>query len=394
MLSCLLSLLLYAGLVSAYYYGLRNDLEAPAIYWVSGIVGFLTTLALGALRNGWMTGKDAACVRNLDWSMMPRDGQRVAIAGRLEALGDTIIAPLSGRTCLIYEYELSRYSTSTNTSGETESQNLIDFAGIGMAPCIVRGDARSVELHGFPTMTNIETESYGDTLEDMARARRYLLATSWKDCSGKKIFAGAGHMLRSLFESEGSSRHDWRMVNENNCAWLDPAKLPDDGRPIEPSPSRLERAAQADLEEDDDDLEDDLDEEETSHDEERTEDSELNEDGEPLILSDLYLPFMEEKRIEAGEEVVAIGHFDSLAFSLKAKVSSTGDTLKIYRDTRENVVEKLNSESRGYFKGAILTLILVHAVLALGMWIYRQNKKQEGAAWLEAASTFQDMWQS
>jgi hypothetical protein len=372
MLSCLISLLCYAASVAVYYFSLRDTIPAYELKWVSGIFGFLTLVCLGAIRNGWLAWTDASCVSNSDWSIMPRDGQRAAISGRIEPLGDSILAPLSGRACVIYEYEISRRDYRQNSEGETESHDVVDFAGIGMVPCLVRGDTRAVELHGFPTMTNIETEFLGDSLLDAHRARRYLLTTTWNDCSGLKRFTGAGDMLRSLLDDERSIRRDWRMIKESECAWLDPQQLPDDGRSIDPALSRAERNLDSSLEDDEDDL---LDDESIDADFEVEDENHSTSDHDmPQLLTELYNPDLEEKRIEAGEEVVVIGHFDSSAFCLKAKLSSTGDSLKIFRDSRDAVAKSLGSEARGLILGGLIGLIALHAVLALGLWIYLQNK--------------------
>src|SRR6187549_1957377 len=107
-IGCLINLALYGALVAGYYRWLEPTVESPAIWITSCIFGFLTLLALGALYNSWNTLKDRRALQNARDGLSPQHGEWTAVAGRIEPLGESLVAPFSHADCVLCEYEISR----------------------------------------------------------------------------------------------------------------------------------------------------------------------------------------------------------------------------------------------------------------------------------------------
>src|SRR4051794_33281395 len=68
------------------------------------------------------------------------DGRLVALTGTMEALGEPLVAPFSGQTCLAYNYEVQhRNSLDEHPSGE-----VMDRKGFALAPCAIRTGGRLI----------------------------------------------------------------------------------------------------------------------------------------------------------------------------------------------------------------------------------------------------------
>lgn len=377
-ISCLISLILYAAFVYGYYQWLGQSFEGTELWVASFIVALIAAGGVGALCNSYLAWRDASVLSDAIVDMPRRDGKRTAAAGRLEPLGQPLTAPLSGKPCVLYEYEISREVTRTKQGGGSETSKSVDFAGIGKTECVIQSTSSRLRLMGFPDLEPIADENLQDQA-DVERARQYVQFTAWEDASGFGIFHGVKDMFSALTGSEESLRKDWRMISVKECAWLQATSQPAAATPPagtapvaaedvpahEPTPQSddWQRSQQDQLEDEHDADEEEFDDEDL-HDDEDEELQPAWHDGSG------YHPQLVEKRIEPGQQVVVIGRYDEVRQGL---VSGGTQTIKIYLEDLQSVARKLASAKWGYLLGGIITLVLVN----VGVWgaqqLYRNS---------------------
>jgi hypothetical protein len=248
---CYLSLALLTGLVLAEHHWLQRTIDPPVLWIASLILGGIAWLAVGSVWNGATLGGTLRALRLARDGALPRDGKLAAIRGELHPFGRPVTAPLSGERCVLYEYEVYR-NVTRREKNHTRTQKVVDFAGVGMAPCEVRSEHQAIALYGFPDIDGFPERNLPPELHrDLAQ--RHVQQTEWEDCSGLNLFRGFGAMLGALLTTGEEIRRDWRMVSASECHWLPPAE------------------------------------------------------GAPRHS---YLPLLMEKRISVGEPVIAVGVFD------------------------------------------------------------------------------------
>ena len=380
--SCLVSLALLAAFTFGYYQWLGQTFEGKELWIGSFVAGLIALFGLGAIYSSFLAWRDASVLSDAIVDMPRRDGKRTAAAGTLEPLGQPLIAPLSGKECVLYEYDIAREVTTTKKGGGTQTSRAVDFAGIGKTECVVRSTSSRLRLIGFPDLDSIAEEHF-EKDEDRDRAWQYVKFAPLEDASGFSVLHGARDMFRALTGSEDALRKDWRMIAVRNCPWLVPppktmtepvslaelsAAIQNEGR----SPARVGDESIA-MEQQQDLADDEFDAEDFSDDDFlEDEDDEEEEDEIRAYLFSLrnYRPTLSEKRLEPGKEVVVIGRYDEVRQGL---VGGTSQTLKIYADDLTTVAGRLSRAKWSYLFGGLITLLLVNGVVWGTQQVYRQS---------------------
>lgn len=369
-LGCFLSLLLFGAFVYGYYMWLGQTFDSSSreVWIASFVVGLIATGGIGALMNSYYAWRDGSVLSDALVDLPRRDGKRTAVAGTLEPLGEPLIAPLSGKPCVLYEYDIYRNVTRSKKRGGTETSKSVDFAGLGKTECLIRSTSTKLRLIGFPDLDPIADEHFSDQA-DVERARQYVQFTPWDDASGLGILQGAHGMWSALTGSEESLRKDWRMISVKECPWLgaapqQPAATAATAESYPDASVETSSAPAADDHETEQ-VDEDFDDEEHLDEDDDEDDLESTwQDGSG------YHPHLSEKRIEPGQQVVAIGRYDEVRQGL---VSGGTQTIKIYLDDVQSVARKLASAKWSYLFGGILTLMLVNAGVWGAQQIYRRS---------------------
>ena len=215
MKSFVLSLVIWAGLFGPFWYVAHERFFPPGDWIGALVVSLAITLGIGGLRRAWLGRRDAFLLSRPDGPL--RDGRRVAIAGTIEPVGEPLTAPLSGRACLAYDYEIGHMeSPPLQFIGKARNQSqmpreVIDLGGYGLAPSVIRSGVREVRLLAFPGLEGFPRSATKDLAID--RARSYVEATTFEKQS---LISGIGDMNRLVSDRSGSIRTDWRMTSHDD----------------------------------------------------------------------------------------------------------------------------------------------------------------------------------
>ena len=312
---CYLTLALLTGLILANHAWLKMYVDPPEVWIGASLLGFFSWLSLGSLWNAWsLTGLIRALANARD-GLLPADRQLAAIEGKLRPYADPIVAPFSDEPCVLYEYEISRRIRENK-----QTRDIVDFAGIGMAPCEVATDDHAVALLGYPDLEGFESRPAG--LGERARARKYVVTTEWEDASGLRAITGFGSMMQALTSTGESIRRDFRMIGPANCPWL-----PQPGEDVDETTRRS-------------------------------------------ASGESYAPLVKEKRLSPGQPVVAIGVYLAEVPALTTRPGTTFQRVQLRKGTIATALLQTQQSFRAYLIGGLISPLIIYAVAMGILWIY------------------------
>lgn len=306
---CYLTLALLTALILGAHSYLSQFFKPQEAWIGAAIWGCATWLCIGSFWNGLLLGSTLRALRNAREGVAPIDGEMSAVAGRLEPYKDPVIAPFSQQPCVIYEYEISR-----RISNQKQSQNQIDFSGMGMAACQVAGAEQTVALLGYPDLEAFPQKNCGPGSRE--RAQEYVRHTEWEDLTGLKILSGFNKYLRDLTSREETLRQDFRSISISKCPWF--------ARP-----------------------------------------EETEQDYQRRVNASNYHPRLSERVLTAGRPVVAIGIYDAAGEALLPQRGTNFRFLKILPGSLDEEYQRTRTARRQYFLGGLIGLIVINGVAAL-----------------------------
>src|SRR5688500_4901841 len=111
---CLLSLAFYAALVVGYHYWFTRDFEGYQTWIAAAVAAFVCFCCLGALQNARRGWRDLSLLSEARHGLPLSDGRRVAVCGEIHPVGEPLIAPFSGKKCVLCEYDFARLRPSSS----------------------------------------------------------------------------------------------------------------------------------------------------------------------------------------------------------------------------------------------------------------------------------------
>lgn len=318
---CYLSLAMLTGIVLGYHAWLLKYLDPPELWWASGVMGLLTWFCIGSIWNGLALGSTIRALANAQDGMAPHDGTLSAIEGHIHPYGEPTIAPLSDESCVIYEYEIKRTVTS-----DGKTREIVDFSGIGMAPCEIRSEHQTIALYGFPEIDEFPAESSG--LGWQARAKQLVRTTDWEDYSGLKVIRGFSALMGAITSNNEEIHKDFRMVGPGTCPWLESA------------------------------------------------------DDDPDVIAerrkrDDYQPRLSERRIRVGQKVLAIGKYNAATESFSTTTGTVFQRPRLLRGSLAEALPKARGSRRSYLIGGLLAFVIIHAIATGVLWIYFHSSETQ-----------------
>ena len=169
---CLCALLLWAALTAVYLLVLSRFVVGDDLV----VAPFLSLVGVWLGSAIWTCAAGTEESRSLRRALrgdLPRDGEPIAALGVIVPEDETLEAPLTGRTCVAYEYGVF---TMVRSGVDDELRRKYDYSGFRRVPFVLRTATGDVAVYGFGSLDHLrEDELSGD--EVAARARAWVART-------------------------------------------------------------------------------------------------------------------------------------------------------------------------------------------------------------------------
>ncbi|MEW6337039.1 MAG: hypothetical protein AB1625_06520 [Acidobacteriota bacterium] len=192
------------GEVAAHGHGEPPDWWFAACAVGVGVVSSaFATMGLGFLWGVMLKRKELGWVRRSLGGGMPRDGERGAAVGTIEATGEFVHAPISGSRCVAFKYEI--YHLPSGRSGS----RVLDYNGFSLAPSAISTVGGAVALLAYPEFDF--GEEYPDGEEAYRNAEEFIRATEFVDLGdGLDFRTNLAQVKELLADDDGAIRKNWR----------------------------------------------------------------------------------------------------------------------------------------------------------------------------------------
>jgi hypothetical protein len=217
---CLAYLVGWAVLTAICYRTLSGMQDQEARFILSPLAAGLLTLGLASFWGLLMgqAGKSKDMLRRASTGEPSRDGEPMIATGRVQPLGATLTAALSGTPCVGYWYRM--YYTREDVGQEQDK--VIVYWGYGAQPFALQSRAATVRVLAVPILETQKGEEYGP--DAVARARAWVEATRFEPVAPDPMAtlkAGFTMMREMLTDDDGVARRDWKREGDER----DPADL-------------------------------------------------------------------------------------------------------------------------------------------------------------------------
>jgi hypothetical protein len=151
--------------------------------------------------------KERVRLRRSGQGLRPRDGERGVVFGRIMREGPSLTAPVSGRECVLYRYQIAHTESRSSTRRDgpsPPSRTVVDAEGFALAPSVIQTATGLVKLRSF-----VKPEFKADrfTMSDVgARVDAYLAAATFR---GRGSLEDEHRALQAVLEDgDGAIRYD------------------------------------------------------------------------------------------------------------------------------------------------------------------------------------------
>jgi hypothetical protein len=312
---CFFSLALLTGFILLYRPWIAHTVDSPYDWAGAAALGIGAWLSFGALLHAWGLGKTIRALRAAVEGLRPVNRRLTAVAGELHPYGEPIVAPLSRRTCVIYEYEIKRIVPG----GDGQDHEPLDFTGIGMAPCEVRPEEGDpIALWGYPDYQKLTQERCGPR----ERAREFVEGTTWERVN---LVTGLAKLIGVWTSVTETIRRDLQLIKPDDCPWL---PVPDE------TPEQMEERRR----------------------------------------NDSYQPRLLERRLEVGQRVTVLGRYHEESQALVAAKGTNFRPLELRKQPPAAWLKEARVSRRSYLIGGVIAAVMIHLVAVLALTVYRNSE--------------------
>jgi hypothetical protein len=223
----LLYLVFLSVLITGIYFWMKPVQPAPPVALVVAVFGGVAILVGGCVlclgHYKVCEYKTIACAMRGE---MPEDGDIAAAIGTIVACEGILNAPLTGRECVYYRYEMEH--EERDHSEDDDTTTVTDYSGDALAPCAVRTSFGDVNIEGRPA----ELRGFRvEIVKDHARADEYIRTTEFQEFNLDDPFQAipfAREVYRSLGQRGRKMRSDYRLsdATDSSGLWLKEWILP------------------------------------------------------------------------------------------------------------------------------------------------------------------------
>ncbi len=200
-----------AGAVFVYFLWGRGG---PALVWGGAVAGALgSILLIGGFLNLVKTLRLRKAFARTRSGRRPNDGQLTVVEGVVTTQREALLAPLSGKPCLAYEYEVFRIgarSRNSRTGDTSQPAKETAACGIGATRLTVRTSLGEFALDGVPILERFESE----VIEDAAgrnRVQQFLAAGEFDQLSLLNTLKMIEQLVSIVSGENGCGRLDWKI---------------------------------------------------------------------------------------------------------------------------------------------------------------------------------------
>jgi hypothetical protein len=196
------------------WYGAHELFYPPGDWIGAALVSFFFALGVGGIRKYRFERRDARIVGKPEGP--PRDGERVAIAGTIEPIGEALRSPFSGVPCVAYDYSMTHIPKlppllDRGSNQSRQPSRVMDRSGFALAPSIIRSGVREVRLLAYPGFERFAGSDLGEgTVE---RARSYFASTTLEE---QTVLNAPAQTKRLLEDRTGNVRVDWKLSSHDD----------------------------------------------------------------------------------------------------------------------------------------------------------------------------------
>lgn len=196
--NCLIAIVVWIALFAGYsYYLYRADLPLEGALLGGAMMSFLVGLGLAMISGARFAARDRRALERFRRGERPRDGELAAVTGEIRASFEPLHAPLSGRECVVYRYDIG---PPNRRNSESRAR---DYVGFAFARCAVHSPYGTYALGSFPVLNGFPEQRH-----DAARAREYVAATQYEEFSN--VLTLAKYTLE-LHHQPPPVRVDWQL---------------------------------------------------------------------------------------------------------------------------------------------------------------------------------------
>lgn len=195
--------------------------QSRALLWSIGLAAVAAT-GIGMIRLSGRERSDMRLVEQSDRVVSPRDGERIAVCGVIEADGEPLQSPVRNNSSVLYHFSVFHLESSTTSEASDE---VVDFAGFGATPARVTGPSFTARLGGFPTLYGFD-EKFIDSPNARENAREYLRFATFEEMTKGTIewihimdhmWDGRSEVVRDFRKGEARPIDQWKF-NETSVA--------------------------------------------------------------------------------------------------------------------------------------------------------------------------------
>jgi hypothetical protein len=341
--SCLIPLLLLAALMAGYAIWLDQRFERPAGLIGGALAGSFTYFSLAFINSSRTCWRDARLLATAELDMQLVDGALIAACGTVHPLESPLVAPFSGKECVLCEYSLTR----PRREGEEETAGA-DFVGFLMTPSVIRSPRGDVRMLGFPVQPAFgERHCHG--YNAAWNARQFLATHEFEDRTGAKLMTAVSAFGEVWADDDGRVEKNMRLGKVTVDDIFPPETLEGLQRLAE-----WEKLQTLDGSERADDEGEELAED-------AAENAADDEDGPPH----LPLPKLAETRVGSGEPVCVIGIYSAEHGGLVPP--GKGPANRLLRGTAAELAASERSKAIRHCFGGLVGLAVVHGVIYLAL---------------------------
>jgi hypothetical protein len=211
--------LVTVAVLGVVHYNLLAAVRQPgprlALAVVSAVLLGLGLLSFWHLARGFGRTGDSSLqelLRRARSGETPGDGEAVIATGAIRALGEPLLAPLSGTPCVFYLYRMYYVTVRNTRSGHDE---VPVYWGYASRPFALEARGTRVRVLAVPLPEQPSARRSG--LDAIERARRLVASTSFEAKSGILGAVGSAlSMARDAFtDDDGEARRDWKREGDD-----------------------------------------------------------------------------------------------------------------------------------------------------------------------------------